>query len=198
MILNIKILLAYLLYGIHLFMYSSSKQRLVIDLDVERWGKEAHIPYSSKTKRLLYLLLSRPQFRNLFYYRTGSHSRFLRMLSPPDPYVSIADDSTGIEGGDIFRTCMGDPGFCHPYGRGCILRQLTTFGVKSKNRHGERPWIGNNVDFGVNVTCIGNVRIGDNAIVAAGSVVVKDVAANAIVAGNPAKVIKYRDKDTIN
>ena len=44
----------------------------------------------------------------------------------------------------------------------------------------------------MNVTCIGNITIGDNAVIAAGSVVVKDVPANAIVAGNPAKVIKYR------
>lgn len=50
----------------------------------------------------------------------------------------------------------------------------------------------------MNVTCIGNVHVGDNAIIAAGSVVVKDVPANAIVAGNPAKVIKYRDETTIN
>lgn len=58
--------------------------------------------------------------------------------------------------------------------------------------------IGNYVDFGVNVICIGNITIGDNAIIAAGAVVVKDVPANAIVAGNPAKIIKYRDSNTIN
>lgn len=40
--------------------------------------------------------------------------------------------------------------------------------------------------------------IGDNAIIAAGSVVVKNVPPNAIVAGNPAKVIKYRTDSTIN
>ena len=36
----------------------------------------------------------------------------------------------------------------------------------------------------------GNVHIGDNVIVGAGSVVVKDVPDNCVVAGNPAKIIK--------
>lgn len=45
------------------------------------------------------------------------------------------------------------------------------------------------------VTISGNVHIGEGAIVAIGSVVVKDVPAYAIVGGNPAKVIKYRDID---
>lgn len=49
---------------------------------------------------------------------------------------------------------------------------------------GENVWIGSNVRI-----CKG-VNIGDNAIVAANSVVTKDVPANAIVAGNPAKVVK--------
>jgi len=35
------------------------------------------------------------------------------------------------------------------------------------------------------------VTIGENAVVGAGSVVTKDVAANAVVVGNPAKIIKY-------
>lgn len=73
-----------------------------------------------------------------------------------------------------------------------MIRQLTTFGVKSADRHAERPWIGDNVDFGANVTCIGNIHIGDNAVIAAGAVVVKDVPANAVVAGNPAKIIKMQ------
>lgn len=46
---------------------------------------------------------------------------------------------------------------------------------------------------GSDVTICGNVHIGEGAIVALGSVVVKDVPPYAIVGGNPAKVIKYRD-----
>ena len=50
--------------------------------------------------------------------------------------------------------------------------------------------VGNNVWFGANVIVLPNVTIGDNAVIAAGSVVNKDVAANTLVAGNPIKVIK--------
>lgn len=53
--------------------------------------------------------------------------------------------------------------------------------------------IEDNVWFGDHVIVTGNVRIGEGAIVAAGAVVVKDVPKCAIVGGNPARVIKYRD-----
>lgn len=55
--------------------------------------------------------------------------------------------------------------------------------------------IGDFVWFGVNVIILPGVRIGDGAIVGAGSVVTKDVPSMAIVAGNPAKLISWRDKD---
>lgn len=51
--------------------------------------------------------------------------------------------------------------------------------------------IGNNVWIGSNVTILPGVKIGDGAIVGAGSVVTHDVEKNAVVAGNPAKVLKY-------
>ena len=51
--------------------------------------------------------------------------------------------------------------------------------------------VGSNVWFGGNVTVLSGVTIGDNSVVGAGSVVTKDVPANVIVAGNPAKIIKY-------
>lgn len=49
--------------------------------------------------------------------------------------------------------------------------------------------------FGNRVMVVGNVNIGEGAIIAAGSVVVKDVPPLAIVGGNPAKIIKYRNKE---
>ena len=50
--------------------------------------------------------------------------------------------------------------------------------------------IGNRVWMGANVSVMPGVTIGDNAIIAAGSVVTKDVPKDTIVAGVPAKVIK--------
>ena len=50
--------------------------------------------------------------------------------------------------------------------------------------------IGQNVWIGSNATILPGVTIGDNAVVAAGAVVTKDVAANSVVAGVPAKFIK--------
>lgn len=51
--------------------------------------------------------------------------------------------------------------------------------------------IGRNVWVGSNVSILPGVTIGDNAILAAGSVVNRNVPANSIVAGVPAKVIRY-------
>lgn len=64
----------------------------------------------------------------------------------------------------------------------------TTLGSKN----GKNPIIGDNVSLGANVTIIGGIRIGNNVKVGAGSVVVKDVPDNCVVAGNPAKIIKYQ------
>jgi UDP-2-acetamido-3-amino-2,3-dideoxy-glucuronate N-acetyltransferase len=45
--------------------------------------------------------------------------------------------------------------------------------------------------IGSNATILCGITIGENALVGAGSTVTKDVPANAVVAGNPAKIIKY-------
>jgi acetyltransferase-like isoleucine patch superfamily enzyme len=47
--------------------------------------------------------------------------------------------------------------------------------------------------IGSGATILSNISIGDNAIVGAGSVVTKDVPANAIVAGNPARILRFID-----
>jgi acetyltransferase-like isoleucine patch superfamily enzyme len=50
--------------------------------------------------------------------------------------------------------------------------------------------IGRNVWIAAGATIIGGVTVGDNAVVAAGSVVTRDVPANTLVGGNPARVIR--------
>ena len=65
-------------------------------------------------------------------------------------------------------------------------------GLKDKE---EETIIGNDVWIGLNVNIKRGIKIGNGAIIAAGSVVVKDVPDYAIVGGNPAKIIKYRTKE---
>jgi len=55
----------------------------------------------------------------------------------------------------------------------------------------ERTIVKRRASIGSGSTVLSNVVIGENAIVGAGSVVTRDVPANAIVAGNPAKVLRY-------
>jgi len=71
-------------------------------------------------------------------------------------------------------------------GENCWINQQVTIGYE-QNRY---PVIGNHVRICCGSIIIGDVHIGDNAIIAAGSVVTKDVPANEIWGGTPAKFIK--------
>jgi len=62
----------------------------------------------------------------------------------------------------------------------------------------ERTVIRKGASIGTNATILANVSVGENAIVGAGSVVTRDVLANAIVAGNPAKVLRTLDSPELN
>ena len=74
--------------------------------------------------------------------------------------------------------------------------------IKSNFPHAVRPlsrkchvYIMNDVWMGANCTILSGVTIGNGAVVAANSVVTRDVPPFSIVAGNPAKVVKYRFSD---
>lgn len=79
-------------------------------------------------------------------------------------------------------------------GDGCTIYQGVTLGGTSLS-HGKRhPTLGRNVTIGVNSSVLGAIVIGDNAKVGGGSVVVKDVPANATVVGVPARIVAQDGK----
>mgnify|MGYP006095535545 FL=1 len=53
--------------------------------------------------------------------------------------------------------------------------------------------VNDKVSIGTSSTILGGIQIGENSIIGAGSVVTKDVPANVIVAGNPAKILRQLD-----
>ena len=83
-------------------------------------------------------------------------------------------------------------------GDGCLIGHNVVFatlnhGIAPEERASMKPapiQLGKNVWIGSNSTILQGVTIGDNAIVAAGSVVTKDVLANTIVGGVPARYIR--------
>lgn len=72
--------------------------------------------------------------------------------------------------------------------------QLPSFGIVSDKTDIEikKIVIGNDVWIGMNSCILQGITIGDGAVIGAGSVVTKDVPPYSIVAGNPARILKYR------
>lgn len=66
---------------------------------------------------------------------------------------------------------------------------LTMKGTRAPVKIGKRVWCG------TNVTILGGVTIGDDVVVAAGAVVVKDVPSGSVVGGVPARLIRKLERD---
>ncbi len=73
-------------------------------------------------------------------------------------------------------------------GKNVTIRHNTTIG--NSRSGGKCPIIEDNVNIGANCVIIGDIQIGKNSIVGAGSVVINSIPPNCIAVGNPARVVK--------
>jgi len=85
-----------------------------------------------------------------------------------------------------------DKGFISTYPFGNIYNEVFHCQNNNSNDGLRSVSIGNDVWIGENVHIMSGVSVGDGAVIAANSHVVKDVPPYAIVGGNPANIIKYR------
>jgi len=70
-----------------------------------------------------------------------------------------------------------------------LIYHGVTLGSKTGTRGKRHPTIGNKVVLGAQATIIGNITVGDGSVVGASTVVIRDVAPNTTVVGNPAKTV---------
>jgi len=173
------------LYAPHLLLYWLSAQREVIRKDLYARTPASSVSLLRQWIDLTSALMNSKYFRTLFYFRTGGRfSKVLRLFYPRSETFII----------DIHSKIGAGLKLAHPYatiinaesvGENCYINHLVTIGEKN----GRKPVIGDNVELHANCTVIGGITIGDNAVIGAGAVVVKDVPPNSITIGNPSKLL---------
>ena len=79
-------------------------------------------------------------------------------------------------------------------GYNCRMYHNVTIGNDDEKGTNNVPEIGDNVTIYPNSVIFGKIKIGNNVTIGAGSIVFKDIPDNAVVAGNPAKIIRYKQE----
>lgn len=127
-------------------------------------------------------------FRNVVQYRIKQVNKFLGIcVGIILPVKQDLEISGGIIGGGltIFHG-HGTVIVCKEAGENLTVYQGATIGKNSKiGQINSMPQIGNNVTVYTNAVVAGDIVIGDNVDIGAGSVVMKDVPSNTVVIGNP-------------
>lgn len=135
-----------------------------------------------------------------------------RFVAEDNVYLKVTADRATLElGGHVFlgrgtefdvveHVSVGSHTVIAP---GCFITDHN-HGISGAARIDQQPCeakpitIGRDVWLGSNVVVVAGVTIGDGAVVGAGAVVTRDVPAMAVVAGVPAKVLRYRDGEPSN
>jgi serine O-acetyltransferase len=186
---------------LHILLFVTSPSRSVIEKDIRRWMEMEHTDLYEKGvfswRALVWLLWKDEPYRNLFYYRIKKDYRiasriileFAQVLYKPRNTLFIKAGSIG-EGFFIqhgYATGIG----ARSIGKNCWVNQHVVVGYSDA---GKSPILGDNVHIAAGAKVLGDITIGDNSIVGANAVVVKNVPPNCTVVGVPARIIKRDGK----
>lgn len=165
--------------------------------DARRWVVPQDIaPPEAITPVVLAKLLFRNiPLRAMFFYRLGewAHKKGIPMLPGMayrfnyKRYGLEISNYNNVAGGLYIAHVAGTVLMPESIGENCSVVAGVTVGLRNNNTF---PRIGNNVFIGAGARILGGISVGDNAIIGANAVVIKDVPANATVVGVPAKIIK--------
>lgn len=133
-----------------------------------------------QTHRMAHVLYAEGREMFAFHLQSRSSELFAVDIHPAATLGSglMFDHATGIV---IGETAV--------IGNNCSLLHGVTLGGTGKDDEDRHPKVGNNVLIGAGAKVLGNIKIGDGSMVAAGSVVLKEVQPQCTVAGVPAKPV---------
>ena len=177
-------------FTLHWIYYKSADNKVVIKEDFQRniiqFLHKNEVNFLNFCELMTFYVMT----RNIFYARVAFHHRyyakFLGMFASPLPLLDISSTAE-IGGGLIVQHGYGTIIAPRKIGKNCWVNQGVTIGYTNDN---DCPTLGDNITVYAGAKILGNVRVGNNVIVAANAVVVKNVEDNCIVGGVPAKVIK--------
>lgn len=149
------------------------------------------------TCELNYTFHTQEEIREIFSRLTGKKADKDLRLFPP--FYSDCGKNITVGKGVFINSgcCFQDQGGIE-IGDGTLIGQQVVIATVNhdakpscrRNMLPSRVKIGKNVWIGAHATILPGVTVGDNAVIAAGAVVSKDIPDNVIVAGVPAKIIK--------
>ena len=168
----------------------ASNNKAIIFEEIQHWKKCTRRTEKARFDIFSSLMLELKEYRTLLQYRLGGYSKlFLKMLFPGMDTLYINTPEIGprlfIQHG--FATNIS----AKRIGSDCWINQQVTIGYTFDS---EPPVIGNGVRISAGAKVLGQIEIGDNAIIGANAAVVKSVEENMIVGGVPAKIIGENSK----
>ena len=163
----------------------------IIKLDAERWI-DTLCPALRRMADLLYLLARYPEYRSLFYFRllrgslwSAAVALIARIIFRPCQTLYLTSREIGP--GFFIQHGYATAVSAHRIGKNCSINQCAAIGWTERTRS---PILGDNVSIKNGAKVLGPITIGDNVIVGANAVVVKNVPPNCIVAGVPARIVR--------
>lgn len=134
-----------------------------------------------------------PEFRSLFYFRCGPLAKVFSWLC--QPLSSFEINAPYVGPGLFIQHGGGTLISAKSIGADCWINQQVTIGFSNDT---DRPTIGNRVRIYAGARIIGNVTVGDDAVIGLNTVVIDNVAPGATVFGIPGRVISRRGEITSN
>lgn len=171
----------------HYLLYRFSKHRVLLQEEFRYWCSVIAVDCGSETRNFFWFIAHLKEYRSVFYYRVGRRYSFLLSWYAPgmtNLYIITQQIGAGLVVQHGHSTRIG----AAKIGKHCQIWHNVT--VAKDRSGGSSPTLGNNVKVYTGAVVIGNIHIGDNAVIGASSVVLKDVPANCVVVGNPARIVK--------